>query len=58
VQSTARIAEERDAKVRKKRNWKLQVFLLLIVLLALLLSDYTWLTLHYAYSTGQRSGYI
>ena len=54
----ARIAEERDAKVRKKRNWELRLFLLLIVLLALLLSSYTWLTLHYAYSTGQRSGYI
>jgi len=54
----ARIVEEPAAKVRKKRNWKLRLFLFLFVLPALLLSGYTWLTLHYAYSTGQRSGYI
>jgi hypothetical protein len=32
--------------------------LFLLVLPAFLLSGYTWLTLHYAYSTGQRSGYV
>jgi hypothetical protein len=46
------------AKVHKKRNRTLRLVLFLIVLPALLFSGYTWLTLHYAYSTGQRSGYI
>ena len=54
----ARTVEERDAKVRKKPNWKLRLFLFLFVLPALVFSGYTWLTLHYAYSTGQRSGYV
>jgi hypothetical protein len=54
----ARIAEPPRANVHKKRNWKLWAILFLIVLPALLLSGYTWLTLHYAYSTGQRSGYV
>ena len=54
----ARIAEERDAKVLKKRNWKVRLFLFLFVLPALVLAGYTWLTLNYAYSVGQRSGYI
>jgi hypothetical protein len=54
----ARIAEAPGAKVRKKRNLRLRVVLFLVVLPALLLAGYTWLTLHYAYSTGQRSGYV
>jgi len=54
----ARIVEKRDAKLRKKRKWKLQFFLFLFVLPALVLSGYTWLAIHYVYSTGQRSGYI
>jgi hypothetical protein len=52
------IVKERDAKVRKKRNWKLRFLLIFVVLPILLLAGYTWLTLHYVYSTGQRSGYI
>ena len=54
----ARIVEAPGAKVRKRRNWKLRLVLFLIVLPALLLAAYTWLTLNYAYSTGQRSGYV
>jgi hypothetical protein len=54
----ARIVEAPGAKVQKKRNRTLRLVLFPIVLPALLLSGYTWLTLHYAYSTGQRSGYI
>jgi hypothetical protein len=53
-----RIAEAPGAKVRKKRTRTLRLVLLLIVLPALLFSGYTWLTLHFVYSTGQRSGYI
>ena len=54
----ARIVEAPGVKVRKKRNWKLRLFLFLFVLPALVLSGYTWLTLNFAYSTGQRSGYV
>jgi hypothetical protein len=43
---------------RKPKNWKLRLVLLLFVLPAVLLSAYTWLTLHYSYSTGERTGYI
>ena len=54
----ARIVEAPGAKVRKKRNWKLRLVLFLVILPALLLAAYTWFTLNYAYSTGQRSGYV
>ena len=43
---------------RKTKNWKLRLVLLMFVLPAVLLTAYTWLTLHYSYSTGQRTGYI
>jgi hypothetical protein len=32
--------------------------LILLVLPAVLFSAYTWLTLHYSYSTGERAGYV
>jgi hypothetical protein len=55
----ARITEAPDRKVRgKKRYWKLWLVLFLFVLPAVVLSGYTWMTLHYAYSTGERSGYV
>jgi hypothetical protein len=53
----ARIMEAPGAKVHKKRNWKLRLILILFVL-AVVFSGYTWLTLHYPYSSGQRSGYV
>jgi hypothetical protein len=43
---------------RKKTNWKLRLVLFLLVLPAILLAGYTWVTLHYAYSTGERTGYV
>jgi hypothetical protein len=43
---------------RKKRRWKLWLILIFLVFPALLLAAYTWITLHYTYSTGQRTGYI
>jgi len=54
----ARIVEAPGVKVRKKRNWKLRLFLFLFVLPAALFAGYTWLTLNFVYSTGQRSGYV
>lgn len=43
---------------RKKKNCKLRLILLLLVLPAVLLAAYTWLNLHDSYSTGERNGYI
>jgi hypothetical protein len=53
----ARIVEAPGVKVRKKKNWKLRL-LVLFALPAVLFAGYTWLTLHYAYSSGERFGYI
>jgi hypothetical protein len=55
----SRIAEPPAAKVRGKRKyWKLKLLLFLVALPVALFAAYTWLTLHYAYSSGERSGYI
>lgn len=43
--------------VRKTRHWKLWLFLLLLGLV-LLFAGYVWTTLHFAYSSGERSGYV
>jgi hypothetical protein len=50
---------DKEIKVRRKRkNWKLRLILFLVVLPALLFAAYTWVTLNFAYSSGERSGYI
>src|SRR5215472_6806534 len=55
----ARIIEAPDTKVRiKKRHWKLWLVLFVLVFPAAVLFGYTLVTLHYAYSTGERSGYV
>ena len=43
---------------RKKRRWKLWLFLIFVLLPVILIAGYTWVTLHYSYSSGERSGYI
>jgi len=43
---------------RKKRNWKIWIALIFLILPAALLAAYTWLTLHFAYSSGDRAGYV
>ena len=43
---------------QKKRNWKLLLVFIFLVLPALVFAAYTWISLHYTYSSGQRSGYI
>lgn len=56
-----RIAEPVDTEVRrKKKRWKLVATLVLIFVVfpIVVLAGYTWAALHYAYSNGQRSGYI
>jgi hypothetical protein len=59
VASMARTIETREPRVSLWRKyWKLWLILFGLVLPIALFSGYTWLTLHYAYSTGQRTGYI
>jgi hypothetical protein len=43
---------------RRQRRWGLWLALIFLVLPAVLLAGYTWVTLHYAYSSGERVGYV
>jgi hypothetical protein len=43
---------------RRKRRWKLRAILFFVVVPILLFAGYTWLTLNYAYATGERTGYV
>ena len=55
----ALLKEQPATAVRgKKSHWILWLVLFVIVLPAALVSVYTWASLHFAYSTGQRSGYV
>jgi len=47
-----------DTELRRQKSWVLRIVLFLFVLPALLFAGYTWVTLHYSYSYGERSGYI
>jgi hypothetical protein len=49
-----------SAPPRKRRRWKLWLVLvgILVVLPVLVLAAYTWVTLHYTYSSGERTGYV
>jgi hypothetical protein len=42
----------------KKRHLSLRLVLFLLVFPACLIGAYTWTTLHYTYSSGERAGYI
>lgn len=54
-----RLTEKPASDVRsKKRNWKLWLILILLVLPVVLISGYTWIALNYAYSSGERAGYV
>jgi hypothetical protein len=54
-----RIAEPPSSEIRsKKRHAKLWLILVFLVLPVLLFALYTWATLHYAYSSGERAGYV
>src|SRR5512147_1236146 len=41
----------------KRRHWRLISTLLVILVPVLLFSGWAWVTLHYAYSKGERAGY-
>jgi len=42
----------------KKRHFGLRLVVLLLFLPAALMAGYTWVALHYAYSSGERAGYV
>ena len=42
----------------KKKYWKLWLALIIVFLPAALFAGYAWVTLHYAYSSGERAGYV
>ena len=42
----------------KKRHWGLMAFLVLIVIPAAAIALYTWSTLSFVYSRGERSGFV
>jgi len=41
-----------------KRHWGIWLTLIFLVLPAALLAGYTWVTLQFAYSSGERAGYV
>jgi len=55
----SRIAEVRATNVRSKRRyWKLWLMLIFLVLPVFVMVGYTWISLHYTYSSGERIGYV
>jgi hypothetical protein len=42
----------------KRRNWRLWLFIVLVVLPILFFSIYTWLTLQFVYARGERTGFV
>ena len=54
----AHVTERTATNIPEKRHWKVWLILIVFVLPASVLSGYIWVTLHYAYSSGERSGYV
>ena len=54
----SRTAEKSLSDVSPKRHWGIWLTLIFLVLPAALLAGYTWVTLHFAYSSGERAGYV
>jgi hypothetical protein len=55
----SRITEVPGTKVRSlRRYWKLWLVLTFLVLPVLVMAGYTWVSLHYTYSSGERIGYV
>jgi hypothetical protein len=54
----SRTAEFSTDVGRKKSHRGLWFLLIFLVLPVALIAAYTWLTLHFAYSTGERAGYV
>jgi hypothetical protein len=43
---------------RKTQNWGFRLIMIFLILPAALITLYTWAALHYAYSSGERAGYV
>ena len=56
----ARITDAPAAKIlgKMRKHWKLWLVLIFLVLPILVMAGYTWVALHFAYSSGERVGYI
>jgi hypothetical protein len=55
----ARLPKQQEIKVPgRKKHWVLRLTLILLVLPAALFAGYVWIGLHFAYSSGERSGYV
>jgi hypothetical protein len=53
------VIDRPESTVRSRRKyWKLWIVLFLLVVPALLFAGYTWVTLNFAYASGERAGYI
>src|SRR6202140_3627021 len=48
----------RSMETNRARSWGILFILTLLVIPPLIFSGWAWLTLHWAYSTGERAGYI
>ena len=56
--NTEDVAAQREAARRPRRCWGLISALVLVVVPAALFALWTWITLSYTYSTGDRTGYV
>jgi len=56
--SEAPVAPVAPAPVKKKRNKALIALLVLILIPVIVFALWVWVTLGYAYSTGERAGYV
>lgn len=54
----AHMAEARTTEIRTKSHWRLWLVVIFLVFPAALLALYTWVAFHYAYSSGERAGYV
>src|SRR5215813_8445462 len=53
------VIDRPESTVRSSRKyWKLWIVLFLLVVPALLFAGYTWVTLNFAYASGERAGYV
>ena len=53
------VIDRPESTVRSRRKyWKLWIVLFLLVVPALLFAGYAWVTLNFAYASGERAGYI
>ena len=57
-ESTATVPKAAPAPTHKKRNIALTVLLAILIIPAVVIALWIWVTLGYTYSTGDRAGYV